>query len=115
MVSVLPVVPVRKYCAVYYLAHDSYHGMEEVVGSIPTRSTKQPLQHQANDGCGALPPFHDFVSFCVTRAEGFRRLLTTVPAGASSRDFFRLCLSDFLSSELMELMVDRTLAGISCI
>ena len=39
MVSVLPVVPVRKYCAVYYLAHDSYHGMEEVVGSIPTRST----------------------------------------------------------------------------
>ncbi len=41
MVSVLPVVPVRKYCAVYYLAHDSYHGMEEVVGSIPTRSTSQ--------------------------------------------------------------------------
>ena len=41
MVSVLPVVPVRKYCAVYYLAHDSYHGMEEVIGSIPIRSTKQ--------------------------------------------------------------------------
>jgi hypothetical protein len=40
MVSVLPVVPVRKYCAVYYLAHDSYHGMEEVIGSIPIRSTK---------------------------------------------------------------------------
>jgi len=33
-------VPVRKYCAVYYLAHDSYHGMEEVIGSIPIRSTK---------------------------------------------------------------------------
>ena len=47
MVSVLPVVPVRKYCAVYYLAHDSYHGMEEVIGSIPIRSTKQPLQNQA--------------------------------------------------------------------
>jgi hypothetical protein len=40
MVSVLPVVPVRKYCAVYYLAHDSYHGMEEVIGSIPTRSCR---------------------------------------------------------------------------
>jgi hypothetical protein len=40
MVSVLPVVPVRKYCAVYYLAHDSYYGMEEVIGSIPIRSTK---------------------------------------------------------------------------
>ena len=39
MVSVLPVVPVRKYCAVNYLAHDSYHGMEEVIGSIPIRST----------------------------------------------------------------------------
>jgi len=33
-------VPVRKYCAVYYLAHDSYYGMEEVIGSIPIRSTK---------------------------------------------------------------------------
>jgi hypothetical protein len=54
------------------------------------------------------------VSFCVTRAEGLRRLLTTVPAAADSLDFFRLCLSDFLSSELMELMVDWTLAGISC-
>ena len=40
MVSVLPIVPVRKYCAVYYLTHDSYHGMEEVIGSIPIRSTK---------------------------------------------------------------------------
>ena len=40
MVSVLPVVPVRKYCGVYYLAHDSFHGMEEVIGSIPIRSTK---------------------------------------------------------------------------
>jgi hypothetical protein len=44
MVSVLPVVPVRKYCAVYYLAHDSYHGMEEVIGSIPIRSTKESQQ-----------------------------------------------------------------------
>ena len=39
--SVLPVVPVRKYCAVYYLALDSYHGMEEVIGSIPIRSTNK--------------------------------------------------------------------------
>ena len=46
MVSVLPVVPVRKYCAVYYLARDSYHRMEEVIGSIPIRSTKQPLTNQ---------------------------------------------------------------------
>jgi hypothetical protein len=43
MVSVLPVVPVRKHCAVYYLAHDSYHGMEEVIGSIPIRSTNKPF------------------------------------------------------------------------
>jgi hypothetical protein len=41
MVAILPVVPGRKYCAVYYLAHDSYHGMEEVIGSIPIRSTNK--------------------------------------------------------------------------
>ena len=36
----LPVLPSCKCCAVYYLWFDSFHGMEEVVGSIPTRSTK---------------------------------------------------------------------------
>ena len=36
----LPVVPARKYCAVYYLGQHTYHGMEEVIGSIPIRSTK---------------------------------------------------------------------------
>jgi hypothetical protein len=87
--------------------------MEEVIGSIPIRSTKQPLTNQAYAGSGALPPFHDFVSFCVTRTEGLRRLLTTAPVEADSFDFFRLGASDFLSSELMELMVDCTLAGIS--
>jgi hypothetical protein len=35
-----PVVPIRKYCAVYYLRFEVFYGMEEVVGSIPTRSTK---------------------------------------------------------------------------
>jgi hypothetical protein len=48
MVSVLPVVPARKYCAVYYLAHDSYYGMEEVIGSIPIRSTNKPTNLQLN-------------------------------------------------------------------
>ena len=67
-----------------------FHGMEEVIGSIPIRSTKQPIQNQVYAGNGALPPFHDFVSFCVTPAEGLRRLLTTVPAGADSFDFSRL-------------------------
>jgi hypothetical protein len=32
----LPVVSVNKYCAVYILRY----GMEEVIGSIPIRSTK---------------------------------------------------------------------------
>ena len=27
-----------------------FHGMEEVIGSIPIRSTKQPLQNQAYAG-----------------------------------------------------------------
>jgi hypothetical protein len=42
MVAVLPVVPVPKYCAVYNLGERSYHGMEEVIGSIPIRSTNKP-------------------------------------------------------------------------
>jgi len=43
MVAILPVMPVRKCYTVYYLAPDSYHGMEEVIGSIPIRSTKLSL------------------------------------------------------------------------
>ena len=38
-----PVVPVRKYCAVYNLPFCKQHGMEEVIGSIPIRSTNKPL------------------------------------------------------------------------
>jgi hypothetical protein len=37
----LPVVPVRKYHNVYNLRFGPHYGMEEVVGSIPTRSTMQ--------------------------------------------------------------------------
>jgi hypothetical protein len=36
---VLPVLPTRKYCSVNNLAFDPHHGMEEVIGSIPIRST----------------------------------------------------------------------------
>ena len=64
MVAILPVVPVRKYCAVYYLAPDSYHGMEEVIGSIPIRSTNITLFYKDlstssigylhSGGCGLL-------------------------------------------------------------
>jgi len=35
----LPVMPVRKYCAVCILRFELLHGMEEVIGSIPIRST----------------------------------------------------------------------------
>src|ERR1700677_4217696 len=47
IVPVLPTVPAHKSCAVYNLAFEAFHGMEEVIGSIPIRSTKQPLQNQA--------------------------------------------------------------------
>ncbi len=40
----LPVMPVTKYCAVYNLRFNPLHGMEEVVGSIPTRSTNKILK-----------------------------------------------------------------------
>ncbi len=39
IVPVLPTMPTRKYRAVYNLRFGSFHGMEGVVGSIPTRST----------------------------------------------------------------------------
>lgn len=41
IVPVLPTQPTRKYCSVYNLQFD--YGMEEVVGSIPTRSTNISL------------------------------------------------------------------------
>jgi hypothetical protein len=44
IMPVLPVLPTHKYLSVNNLAFDSYHGMEEVIGSIPIRSTKQ-LKH----------------------------------------------------------------------
>jgi hypothetical protein len=40
IMPVLPVVPTRKCCAVWYLRFELFHGMEEVIGSIPIRSTK---------------------------------------------------------------------------
>ncbi len=39
IVPVLPTLPTHKYCAVYNLAFEAFHGMEEVIGSIPTRRT----------------------------------------------------------------------------
>ena len=41
---VLPVLPTHNHCIVSSLAFDPYHGMEEVIGSIPIRSTKQPIR-----------------------------------------------------------------------
>ncbi len=87
-----------------------FHGMEEVIGSIPIRSTKQPLTNQAYAGRRSLPPLSDFVSFCVTRAEGLRRPCTTPPAFAG---FFRFKPTVPRNSSLIELMVDCTLSGIS--
>jgi hypothetical protein len=37
----LPVVPVYNYCTVNNLRFRSQHGMEEVIGSIPIRSTNK--------------------------------------------------------------------------
>jgi hypothetical protein len=58
MVSVLPVVPVRKYCAVYYLAHDSYQGMEEVAlyDFYQTSNCSSPIHHQVSDP-GVIPRY----------------------------------------------------------
>ena len=39
IMPILTTQPTHKSRAVYYLAEDSFHGMEEVIGSIPIRST----------------------------------------------------------------------------
>jgi hypothetical protein len=39
IVPVLPTQPTLKCCAVYNLRLELFHGMEEVIGSIPIRST----------------------------------------------------------------------------
>jgi hypothetical protein len=43
IVPVLPTMPIRKCCAVYNLRFDAFHGMEEVIGSIPIRSTNKSI------------------------------------------------------------------------
>jgi hypothetical protein len=40
----LPTQPTPKCCAVYNLRFHSFHGMEEVTGSIPVRSTNIPFK-----------------------------------------------------------------------
>jgi hypothetical protein len=40
IVPFLPTMPTRKHHAVYNLRFRAHHGMEEVIGSIPIRSTK---------------------------------------------------------------------------
>jgi hypothetical protein len=40
IVPFLPTTPTRKHHAVYNLQIHAHHGMEEVIGSIPIRSTK---------------------------------------------------------------------------
>jgi hypothetical protein len=41
IMPVLPILPTHKYCSVNNLGFDPYHGMEEVIGSIPIRSTNK--------------------------------------------------------------------------
>ena len=50
IMPVLPVLPTRKHCSVNNLGFDPYHGMEEVIGSIPIRSTNNKIKDlQAKD------------------------------------------------------------------
>jgi hypothetical protein len=53
---VFPAHPTFKYIAVNNLQFRQFHGMEEVVGSIPTRSTNYINNLKA-------PPLFDFVAF----------------------------------------------------
>jgi hypothetical protein len=64
-VPVLPTQPVRKCCTVYNLRFDSFHGMEEVFGSIPIRSTNKSNNLQQFDGNlqSEIPPWFQFSSW----------------------------------------------------
>jgi hypothetical protein len=44
VLPIMPVLPTHKYLYVNNLAFDPYHGMEEVIGSIPIRSTNNPIK-----------------------------------------------------------------------
>jgi hypothetical protein len=45
IVPVLPTLPTGNCCAVYHLRFELFHGMEEVVGSIPIRSTNSSISY----------------------------------------------------------------------
>jgi hypothetical protein len=84
IVPVLPTLSVRKYRAVYNLAKDSFHGMEEVIGSIPIRSTNYFQTFSATSlprlcriflASSKTAPRTDFPTAPISLAEGWDRLL----------------------------------------
>jgi hypothetical protein len=64
---VLPVLPSSNCFIMNNLTFYGFHGMEEVVGSIPTRSTKYINNLKA-------PPFSDFVAFLSQIPKSLREL-----------------------------------------
>ena len=101
----LPVVPVYNNCAVNNLRFWALHGMEEVVGSIPTRSTNNSFK------INQLPslPFSvvaDLVAF------GSKFPATLI--GRCVLLFLSFLFSFLRSSRLMASTVSATPSGISC-
>jgi hypothetical protein len=78
IVPVLPTVPTHKSCAVYNLAFEAFHGMEEIIGSIPIRSTNQFNHLEA-------PPFRDFVEFLSKIPKAHNESALAGPAAAQNR------------------------------
>jgi hypothetical protein len=82
----LPVIPVPKYCAVYTLRFELFHGMEEVIGSIPIRSTNKSTTCKGNN---ILDKFHRLNSEAVhtagTRGARTVRVQVLTPPGTLSR------------------------------
>ena len=85
IVPVLPTVPAHKCCAVYNLAFEAFHGMEEVIGSIPIRSTNKliiisesttyTLAVSAHVGCHLVSDSLD--SYSSARAQAFQSSILT--------------------------------------
>jgi hypothetical protein len=75
---VLPALPIRKSLAIYILSRTSLHRMEELIGSIPTRSTKH-FKHLA-----ALP-FRDSFASLVADSKTTPRALGIPPKTQSAQ------------------------------
>jgi hypothetical protein len=99
---VLPVLPTNKYFTVNNLWVEPYHGMEELIGSIPIRSTNQ-TNNLANRQERATPRVW-LVSYPCLRYQEFRSTLRFAkPRGPEDRSLDRFDLQKYIGRNQCQL------------